>query len=140
MALPARTDDTRGPSGRQSPRGDSADATRSITVDQYFAVLRQCIADCGWTLDALSVEMQIDKGYLWKLLHNEKPGWHPKHEIALPNDVEALFASRRAEQFGRIVVAPAVDEMDAARQFIAGLFGLIAPKRMAKATLEGDSR
>jgi hypothetical protein len=104
-------------------------------------LLRQCVSACGWSIEALAVEMGIDdKSLLWRMLRNERP-WRPEHLVALPDDVERMFAQRYAESFGLIVVVP-VDGEQAARNFVSGLFGLLAhqlPARahhMAKADLE----
>jgi hypothetical protein len=117
---------------RHSIPADQRSVERSTAVDQQFALLRQCISDCGWTFDALAVEMRIDKGYLWKLLHREKTEWKPEHTVALPNDVEALFYQRLSESFGAIVVAP-VSKEQALKNLVSGICGVFGPQLPAKA-------
>lgn len=136
-----RTNSTATAAIRQSTGSDPIALARSATVDQQFALLRKCIAECGYTIDALAAHMRIDRGYLWKLLNREKTEWKPEHTVALPDDVEALYYQRLAEGFGRIVVEPV--EGDAAiRNLVSGLFGVLrprvldVPRRMAKASLE----
>jgi hypothetical protein len=120
-------------------------ATRSTAVDQYLELLRKCVADCGWTIDALSTEMQIDKGHLWKLLNGQKP-WRLEHLLALPADVDALFAQRRAEGCGLLCVPPPENEHQAIRQLMSGLFGVLGRQtsteklRMAKMTLPAENQ
>lgn len=123
-AVPLRLDSSRMSAGRRSSDRDRGAQARSSLEDQYYALLRQCIAECGWSIEALAAEMRLDKSYLRKLLHQEKPGWKPAYEIALPDDVEALFAERRAERFGRIVVRP-VHGQAAVKSLVAGLFGVL---------------
>jgi hypothetical protein len=145
-----RAERIEGRPARQALPDDSRAAARSVRVDQHFALLRQCIQDCGYTLDALAVAMSsdlpkpIDKGYLWRLLNDPaKHGeWKVAHEIALPDDVEALYRERQAEGWGRIVVVP-VEGEQAVRQFVSGMLGLFGhnrlparASRMAKAALE----
>lgn len=120
---------------RQSAVADRAEQPRSVLVDQHFALLRQCISDRGYTLDALAAEMSrelpkpIDKGYLWRLLNDPaKHGeWKVAHTVALPDDVELLFKQRQAEAFGLIVVTPASGD-EAVRCLVSGLFGVLAPR------------
>ena|SRR2546421_9450473 len=131
----------RGSAG-ESPGTDRSLAARSTAVDQYLELLRKCVADCGWTIDALSTEMQIDKGHLWKLLNGQKP-WRIEHLLTLPADVDALFAQRRCENAGFVVVPPPASEYEAVRHLMSGLFGVLTraeKSRMAKMTLslEGE--
>lgn len=148
-AVPSRANGSATRAARQPASTDQLKTERSVLVDQHFALLRQCIAECGYTLDALATEMShhlpkpIDKGYLWRLLNEStKHGeWKVMHDIALPDDVEALLRQRQAEAFGRIVVEPIQGEQ-AERAFVAGFLGLIAPRlpqrasKMAKAELK----
>ena len=116
-------------SARQSATDDSPTTALATAVDRFFVMLRQAIQECGWTHDALAVEMRqngclgVDKSVVTRMLNNERP-WKPEHLCALPDDVEIAFATKYAESFGLIVVRPAQGE-HAARQFVAGLFGLL---------------
>lgn len=109
---------------------DHDDALRSTTVDRSLARLRQCASDLGWTLDALSAHMRKDKAHISRVFNGEKP-LTLAFLIALPDDVEAEFHSRSSEEFGRVVVTPAIGP-DALKQFTAGLFGLFALQLPAK--------
>jgi hypothetical protein len=111
-------------------------ATRSTDVDRYLAMLRQAIADTGWKHEALAEALAIDKAYLSRLLSGEKP-FRVEHLVSLPDDLEARFATLRAESCGLIVVAP-VDEATACRHLVSGLIGVLSARpalRMAKAGL-----
>jgi hypothetical protein len=129
----ARENSNRVELNRQSGRVAEERARVTTAVDNYFALLRQCVSDCGWTMDALAVEMGIeDKSLLWRMLRNERP-WRPEHLVALPDDIEKMFAQRYAESFGLIVVVPVHGEQ-AARNFVSGLFGLLAHQLPVKAS------
>jgi len=140
MALAARVNDTAMPARAtgqgvvpvRTPAGAREDTS---VVPEIRELLRQAIDATRWKHDALAEVMGLcDRFYLSKMLSGEK-AITAAHLKALPDDVEAKFAELYAESFGLIVVAPACGE-DAARQFVAGLFGLLAPqKRMAKAAL-----
>lgn len=65
-----------------------------------------------------------DKSVISKVLSNQRP-MTKEFEKALPDDVEALYAQRKAEGFGLIVVAP-LTGLDAQRAFVAGALGLMA--------------
>lgn len=145
MTRPARATVSQGSALPRSSERDRTLATRSTSVDQWLDLLRRCIADTGWTLESLAVEMQVDKAYLSRMLSGEKP-WTVKHLCNLPDDVEALFEQRRAESFGLIVVSP-VDLDTARKHLVSGLLGVLAPAclpskadRLAKASLpsKGD--
>src|SRR4051794_32930864 len=97
----------------QGTETDLDAADRSMAVDRYLTLLRECVLECGWTYEALAVEMAerlerptFDKAFLWKLLNGEKP-LRIEHLLALPDDVEVLFESKRAESLGLIVAEPA---------------------------------
>lgn len=126
--MSARANRMRAAGSRQPLADDHADPTRSTAVDQYFALLRKCVHDCGWTIEALSTEMAIDKAHLWRLLHNEKP-WRTEHLLALPDDIEALFEARRAEQLGHVVVAP-LEGDEAVKALVGGLVGVLRGTRL----------
>lgn len=128
---------------RQSKAIDPEPCNLATNVDTALALLRRCIHDTGWTLDALGAEMDLDKSLISRVLNGERP-MTLRFLVALPDDVEALFEQRRAESFGLIVVAPVSGEQ-AVKNFISGAFGLLAPKlprkadRMAKAALEPET-
>lgn len=101
-------------------------------------LLRVCVTDCGWTMDALQTEMRKDKAYINRVLNGEKPmSWD--FFIALPDDVRDEFHERLVEARGQIVVKP-VEREDAIRLLVSGLCSVLAPQlpakadRMAKAT------
>lgn len=116
---------------RQSEPVDQIQAAGSTTVDPLLEMLRQAISDSNWTLDALAVETHTDKGYLWRMLNGEKP-LGAKFLVALPDEVESIFARLYAESFGLIVVAPTRGE-DAVKQLVAGLVGVLAPRLPVRA-------
>lgn len=110
----------------QTTNGDRANGARSVPVD-LLLLLRQSVAECGYTLDSLSAAMDdIDKGYLHRLLNGEKP-LTLERLPAFPDDVEALFAEKYAEARGRIVVTPVTQEQ-AVRHLVSGLMGVLVPK------------
>lgn len=105
---------------------DQRDVTRSISVDQSLSTLRQVVSDLGYSLDALQSAMGKDRSFINKVLNGDKP--MPEDFIdALPDDVEAEWHARRAEAFGRVVVAP-VTGPDAIRNLVSGLIGVLAPQ------------
>lgn len=129
-----------------------APRTTDVALAKVLARLRACIADCGYTsYESLAVAMGKKpsyRSYIWKVLNGEKPFAYD-FVIDLPDDVEGLFYERSAEDFGRMVVAPAPSGTDAAKQFMAGVFGLLQhglPQQMpakagppVKATLDSSS-
>lgn len=112
---------------------DRTDGDRSTDVDRALTLLRQAVADTGWTLDALAADMHIDKAHISRVLNGEKR-LTLEFVVALPDDVEALFEKRRAEHFGHIVVTPAATASDAVQQLVSGLVGVLAPRLPAKAS------
>lgn len=108
----------------------------STDVDSALALLRTAVHDCGWTLDALAAHMHRDKSLVSRVLNGERP-MTLSFLVALPNDVEALYESRRAEHFGLIVVAP-LHGPDAVKAFVGGLLGVLTDRQklaMAKADI-----
>jgi hypothetical protein len=114
--------------GQREPSTAHDVAERATAVDRYLAELRAAIDATGWTLDALQEHTGWNKGYLWRVLNNEKP-FRLEHYVALPPDVHALFEGRRAEQRGFIVVEPPADEATARRELVRGLMGVLAASR-----------
>ena len=101
--------------------------TKDVALAIVLARLRVCITHCGYTLEALAKAMGKDESYasyISNVLTGEKPLSY-NFIIALPDDVEAEFHSRSAEDFGRFVVAPAATPLEAKKQFVAGLFGML---------------
>lgn len=116
---------------RQPTDVDRAEPARSTSVDQSLIVLRQVIADLNYSLDALQAAMGKDRSFINKVLNGEKP--MPSDFIdALPDDIEAEWHARRAERFGRVVVAPASGD-DAVRNLVSGLVGILSPQLPARA-------
>lgn len=68
--------------------------------------------------------MAMDKSYISRVFNNEKP-LTLAFEVALPEDVQALYKQYRAESFGLVVIEQ-MDEETARRQFAAGLFSLFS--------------
>jgi hypothetical protein len=93
--------------------------------------MNQAIDESVWKhkQDALALFMGIDKAYLSRLRSGEKP-WRVEHVISLPDEIGARFETLRSEQFGLIVVAPAVGH-EAVKQFVSGLFGVLAARKVA---------
>jgi len=120
------------PSVRQAIADDPQSLQRSTAVDQALVLLRQAVSECGWTLDALAVEMGKDKAYIHRVLNREKP-LTLEFMVALPDDVEALYEAKRAEQFGHVVVAPLAGA-DALKALVAGLVGVMAGALPTRAT------
>jgi hypothetical protein len=131
---------------RQSTLGDRQRSELAQAVDAHFDLLRECVRECGYTNAALAAAMGIDDPSLvWRMLNNERP-WKVEHWIAIPDDVDVLYATKYLERAGFIVVAP-VHGAQAARNFVSGLFGLLAaqplPSRAGhalKAELESSAR
>jgi hypothetical protein len=97
-------------------------------------LLRAAIDESSWRgkSEALALFMGLpDRHYLYKMLSGDKP-IGLKHLNALPDDVEAIFARRYAEQFGLIVVAP-LTGLEAERAFVAGLMGVLRGRLPEKA-------
>jgi len=103
-------------------------AELSTTVDNVLALLRACVQDKGWTLEALEAEMAIDKSLISRVLNGERP-LTLTFLLALPDEVEALFEARRAETFGLIVVEPAHGDQ-AVRNLVSGLFGVLGASKL----------
>lgn len=104
------------------PEANSVD----VAIAESLARLRSSVKDLDYSLEALAVAMGEKpeyKAYISRVLNGEKPLTHA-FLIALPDDVEALWHSKEAEAFGRIVVTPA-SGADAPKQFIAGFLGLM---------------
>ena len=133
MAEMLRDDDNRG----QSTESDHDLASRSQLVDRYLAMLRDAMAETGWTLDALAAHYAFDRSHAHRLLSGEKP-WRLEHLVALPPELDACFARKRAEAHGLIVVER-VDAATAEMHLASGLFNLLLPRlperadRMARA-------
>ena len=96
-------------------------------IDRALSLLRKAINDRGWSLEALAAHMGIDRAHVSRVLLGEK-SLTLAFEVALPDDVEALYKQYRAESFGLIVVEQC-DEETARRQFASGLFNLLTTKR-----------
>ncbi|MPZ20114.1 MAG: hypothetical protein GEV06_19685 [Luteitalea sp.] len=98
---------------------------RTTAVDQRRELVRQCVSDLGWTLEALAVAMgksEDYRAYISRVLNGEKPLGLEFFD-ALPEDVKAEYHSREATERGRIVVMPSRGD-DAVRHFVAGLLGV----------------
>lgn len=126
------------PSSQSTPVVEESEHL-STDVDTALALLRTAVQDCGWTFDALEAFMGkgYDKSLISRVLNGERP-LTLKFLVALPNDIEALYEKRRAEQFGAVVVEP-LSGIEAQRAFVAGFMGLLSSRlperadRMAKA-------
>lgn len=116
----------------QSTSVDAREPELSTAVDRALALLRNAVHDCGWTLDALAAHMRRDKSLISRVLNGERP-LTQEFICALPDDVEGLYESRRAEQFGAVVVQP-LSGQDALKALVAGLIGVMsAPQLPARA-------
>ena len=90
-------------------------------------LLRDAIEESGWKHEALAAYMGLPNGaYLSQMLSGDKP-IGTKHLLALPDDVEALFARMYAETFGLIVVSPVSADV-AMRQLVSGLVGVLTSR------------
>lgn len=116
---------------RQSKPVAAPAAAVSTAVDTALALLRGCVHDTGWTLEALAAEMAIDKSQISRVLNGERPATLA-FLLRLPDDVEALFEQRRAEGFGLIVVAPVTGDQ-AVRNLVSGLVGVLSTRLPARA-------
>lgn len=103
----------------------------STTVDTTLALLRRCVADTSWTLDALEAHMGLDKSQISRVLNGER-ALTLAFLLGLPDDLEALFSQRYAEGFGLIVVPP-VQGDEAVRQLVGGLVGVLSARFPARA-------
>lgn len=115
----ARDDDERQPTDVAQ-----RDRERATSVAQALDTLRAVLSEKGWTLDALAEHMALNRAYIGRVLNGEK-SLTMSFLSSLPRGVEVEFYSRRAEQQGRIVVAPLDFEM-ARRALVAGLMGVMA--------------
>ena len=116
------------------PQGNSLSLIRDL--------LRAAIEESGWKHEALAAAMELpNAAYLSRMLSGEKP-IGSTHLLALPDDIETIFARLYAESFGLLVVPQVSDHEDAARKLAAGLIGLLAPQRarMARASLPSSAR
>lgn len=111
---------------RESTPVDHGAVARSQAVDRSYALLRRCVSDGQWTLDALAAHMGIDKAHISRVLNGEKRATLD-FMASLPHDVKVLFAMRCAEAFGLVVVAP-LEGPAAAKALVAGLLGVLAPR------------
>lgn len=123
MKSTARANGIAAASINRSTTIDRAEPARSTTVDLNLALLRQCVSDLGYTLDALEAATGTDRSYIGKVLNAEKPLSLP-FEVALPLDLISEYRKRQAEALGLIVVRPLVG-VDAQRAFVAGALGLL---------------
>lgn len=128
------------PGGLSTPVDNSAPAPPRDEAT-LLALLRTCVQDRGWTLEALERFMGkgFDKSLISRVLNGERP-LTLKFVVALPDDIEALYAQRRAEAFGLIVVEPVYGDA-AVKSLVSGLVGVLSQRlpvragRMAKATV-----
>lgn len=118
----------------ESPRPHSGRTTtvsrlspeRATAVAQKLELLRRAKEQLGYTLDALEAAMQMPRSYIGRVISGEKP-MTLAFEVALPNDLEALWDRYKTQESGAIVV-DRVDDGEATRQLACGLFNLLAPK------------
>jgi len=117
---------TRATSGAR--RGAGLDRiAQAAAIDHYLTDVRQCVAACGYTLEALGQALGgLDAGHVSRLLNGDRP-WRLEHLVMLPTDVQMRLVQRRGEALGLIVVAP-TDGAEATRHLVSGLLGLLAPK------------
>lgn len=120
-----------------SPTPDVQGKSLSLIRD----LLRDAIEESGWKHEAIAAQLDLpNAAYLSRMLSGEKP-IGTSHLLALPDDVEAIFARRYAETFGLIVVAPVSADV-AMRQLVSGLVGVLTARpalpqkaeKMARAT------
>lgn len=113
------------------PSVDRTKVERSTDVDRWLALMNAAIDESGWKhkQEALATYMDIDKAYLSRLRSGDKP-WRVEHVVSLPEDVQAIFARKSAEACGFVVVIPSA-RAHAARDFVAGLLGLLDGKAIA---------
>lgn len=112
---------------RQERPCDRYNGERSHACDPDFLVdlFNQAIDESSWSnkQEALATAMGLDRSYLSRIRSKDKP-LQQRHIVALPDDVEAIFAKLYAESFGLVVVVPARGH-DAVKQLVAGLLGVL---------------
>lgn len=137
MSTPARANGTATRLSGQSPVPDRRRRARSVPVDhlraEHLALVRRCISERGWTIAAVAAEMELDEGYLWKILH-DKPGWTTAHDYALPDDIETLLRARQAEALGTVVAEPVNDADEALRCALRAVVWLFGRRRLPNRT------
>lgn len=115
--------------GSQSVVDEHAGPAWSVRVDRLLGLVRQAMADTGYTVDALAAALSeelgrpVDKGFLWRMLNGERP-MPMVYLVALPADTKVRFAQLSAEACGWTVVRPAASDA-AAGLLVAGLLGLL---------------
>lgn len=123
--------------------GDAQGAAgRSTAVDRALELLRKCASELGYSYEALAVAMghpPTYKSHVQRVFNGEKP-LPLDFLIALPDDLEALWHSRAAEAFGRLVVTPAENTDAAVRDLVRGIFGVLSPSASLPTRANGMAR
>lgn len=103
-----------------------ADAAEGKTVSliEKLHLIRRAIDDSGWKHTAIAAVLGVTPQYLSRQLDGEKP-WTLRHQDALPDEVEAIYARLYAEHLGLIAVAVPTSAEQARRDLVSGLFGLL---------------
>jgi hypothetical protein len=104
---------------------DATEAEVSTSIAAALALLRQCVHDTGWTLEALESAMRMNKSLIWRVLNGDR-ALTLRFLVKLPKDVEALFNQRRAEGSGLLCVAPPENEHQAMRNLMSGIYGVLS--------------
>jgi hypothetical protein len=114
-----------------SPRATSV-AQAEAEVELLLTFIRQSMNELGWNDESLAAAMGYsDASYPGKVLKGEKP-LSAAFLVALPDDIESLFAQKWAEHRGAVVVAPLIGRA-AVEALVAGLVGVLVPQLPAKA-------
>jgi hypothetical protein len=96
----------------------------SARIDTYLEQLREAVSETGWTLEPLAQHARMTPSHLSAVLWGSKP-LRLAYLVALPEDVQACFAIKRAKACGLMVLEPVRGQQ--AREYLAaGLYGLIA--------------
>jgi hypothetical protein len=113
----------------QTPRSTNPTLTRSIAVDRALGFLRQAVAHCGYTLDALEAHTGKNRAYISRVLNGEAR-CTLDFIVALPCDVKLEFTRLVATHFELVVIEPVQGDA-AAHSFVAGLLGLLRRREVA---------
>jgi hypothetical protein len=122
-------DQSRAAQPRKAERSPDSHFTRSMAVDRALGFLRQAVANCGYTLDALEAHTGKNRAYVHRVLGGESR-CTLDFIVALPCDVKLEFTRLVATHFELVVIEPAQGDA-AAHSFVAGLLGLLRHREVA---------